>query len=158
MIRAMLAFAALLAATGAASAATTLVTFKGGLIVTSTSGCQDWNPNGQFFQGTYELPVGGSPAGYYSSLNLLNPSGSAEGFQRSNDVFTTVYKAVTAMHVYTSINSFSAYLKINSQSPAVISTATQSVTLTGSIKNWGQDADCIVNFRMALVKDLRLNR
>ncbi len=48
-----LGFATATLTTPVAEAASTDVVFKGGATVTSTSGCTGWNPDKQFFIGTY---------------------------------------------------------------------------------------------------------
>lgn len=140
---------------GLSHARTTVVTFKGGLMVTSTSGCEERNPDKRYFQGTYELPIGGSPQGFESTISFLSPSGSADAFTRPDDVLNAAYMPVKATRVFTGVKTFTAYARIGSQVPASITADTQSLYLTGSIKNWGDMPDCVVNFAMALVKDLR---
>ena len=60
MLRKGLVAFALMAWAGSAWAASTDVVFKGGGVFTSTSGCTGWNPNKEFFFGTYWVPVAGS--------------------------------------------------------------------------------------------------
>ena len=118
MFRSTFFFIALAALAGNAEAASTDVVFKGGMDVTSTSGCTGWNPDKHFFVGTYWVPVAGSTNGPDSVINMHD--NSSEGFQLDNGVFTSTYKAVHAVHSYTRIGTYNAFIKVTSQVPATI--------------------------------------
>ncbi len=154
MIRKLLFAAVLLATTQTANAASTDVVFRGGLNVTSTTTCPDWNPNKEFFLATYWVPVAGSTNGPDSVLTFHSGNGSAEGFELSSGTFTSTYQSVDTMHVYTRIGSYPAFVKVTSQNPATILTTTQKVTVTGAVKGFGFQSTCIVNFTMSLVRNL----
>lgn len=149
-----MALLALVASPAAALAASTDVVFWGGLNVDSTSGCTNWNPDKQDFWGTYWVPVAGSTNGPDSVLNLLNRSGGGEGFQLNNGVFTTTFKNVDAVHVFTRIGNYAAQIKIKSQVPAIIATTTPKVAISGSIKGFDNTATCVVNFSASLIRQL----
>jgi hypothetical protein len=144
----------LLALTTSAQSAPTDVVFWGGLNVDSTSGCTGWNPVKQTFWGTYWVPVAGSTNGPDSVLSLLNRGGGGEGFQLNNGVFTTTYKTVNAVHVFTRIGTYSAQVKIKSQVPATILTTTPRITISGSIKGFDSTPTCVVNFSANMVRNL----
>jgi len=146
---------ALLVLAGSAQAASTDVVFKGGGNFTSTTGCTGWNPDKEFFLGTYWVPVAGSTNGPDSVITFHFGNGTGEGFQRDGDVFLkAAFRRVRAVHVYTRIGTYFAYVKA-SQSPETILDTTETLTVTGAIKGWDQVPDCIVNFTMSLVKDLQ---
>jgi hypothetical protein len=155
MIRKLLAATLLLSSAAMAQAAPTDVVFLGGLDVTSTSGCAGYNPDKEFFIGTYWVPVVGSTNGPHSTLNFLNRGGGGEGFFLANDVFTSVYKPVEATHIFTLNGTYFAQLKVTKQTPATISTTTKTVTVAGAVKGWDRQVGCVVNFTMSLVKNLR---
>ena len=68
----------LLGPAGTAHAAPTDVVFRGGLFVTSTSGCTGYNPDKNYFTGTYWVPVAGSTNGPDSVLNFLQGGGGGK--------------------------------------------------------------------------------
>jgi hypothetical protein len=142
-------------ATVPAQAAPTDVVFKGGAVITSTTGCTGWNPATNFFVGTYWVPVAGSTNGPDSVINFLQPGGGGEGFQLDNGVFNATFKAVHANHIYTRIGTYDAFVRVTGQSPAVILTTTTRVTVVGSVKGWDNTPTCIANFTMNLVRDLQ---
>ena len=149
------AAALLLGPAGTAHAAPTDVVFLGGLVVTSTSGCTGYNPDKNYFTGTYWVPVTGSTNGPDSTLNFLQTSGGGEGFFLANGKFTSVYKLVEATHIGTLNGTYFAQLKVTKQTPATISTTTKTLTVVGAVKGWDRQPGCIVNFSMSLVKNLR---
>lgn len=136
-----------------AQAASTDVVFRGGATVTSTSGCTGWNPDKQFFVGTYWVPVSGSTNGPDSVVNFLFPGGGGEGFQLNGGVLTTAYKSVRATHIYTRNGNYTASMRVTARSPATITKTTQRVWLAGSVKRWDQQTNCIVNFQMNLLRE-----
>jgi hypothetical protein len=136
-------------------AAPTDVVFLGGGHFSSTSGCEGWNPDKEFFVGTYWVPVAQSTNGPDSVITFHFGNGTAEGFQRDQDVFSSNFKRVDAVHVFTRIGTYSASVKVTEQKPETIRRNTQSVSVTGAVKGWDRDADCIVNFRMNLVRNLQ---
>ena len=140
---------------GTAQAAPTDVVFWGGLVVTSTSGCTGYNPDKNYFTGTYWVPVTGSTNGPDSVLNFLQTNGGGEGFQLNNGVFSSTYKPVTATLIFTRNHTYIAQLKVTQRTPATISTTTKTVTVVGAVKGWDGQPGCIVNFSMSLVKNLR---
>ena len=150
-----LSTALLLGAAAIAQAAPTDVVFLGGLVVTSTSGCTGFNPDKNYFTGTDWVPVAGSTNGPDSVLNFLFGGGGGEGFQLNNGVFTSTYKPVNATHIFTRNGTYFAQLKVTQGTPATISTTTKTVTVVGAVKGWDQQAACVVNFSMSLVKNLR---
>jgi hypothetical protein len=154
MIRKLLAATLLLSSAAMTHAAPTDVVFKGGMTVPSTSGCTNWNPDKQFFVGTYWVPVAGSTNGPDSVINM-HSGNSSEGFQLDNGVFTSAFKAVHAVHSYTRIGTYNAFIKVTNQLPTTILTTTQKVTVDGSIKGFDGTPTCIVKFTMSLVRDLQ---
>ena len=138
----------------AALAASTDVVFWGGLNVDSTTGCTGWNPDKSNFWGTYWVPVAGSTNGPDSVLNLLFRGGGGEGFQLNGDVFATTFKTVDAFHIFTRVGSYSAQIKIKTQTPATILTTTPRITISGSIKGFDNTATCVVNFSASLIRQL----
>ncbi len=148
-----LGIAATLLNTPVAQAASTDVVFKGGATVTSTSGCTGWNPDKQFFIGTYWVPVSGSTNGPDSVVNFLFPGGGGEGFQLNGGVLTATYKNVQATHIYTRNGNYTASMRVTSRSPATIIKSTQRVWLVGSVKKWDQQTNCVVNFQMNLLRE-----
>ena len=137
-----------------ASAAPTDVVFRGGGHFISTSGCDGWNPDKEFFVGTYWVPVPGSTNGPHSTITFHFGNGTAEGFFLANGVFNSTFKSVQATHVYTLTGTYSAFVKITSRTPATLSTSTNVVTIVGAVRGCDRDPNCITNFRMALVRDL----
>lgn len=155
MKRFVLSVLGLLALTSIATANPNDVVFKGGLTVTSTSGCQNgWDPKNQFFIGTYFVPVAGSSNGSDSTITF-HQLDSSEGFTLINGSFTTAYKKVQGTHVYTRAGTYDAYVLVSVQTPAVITTSTKSLTMAGSLKGWSFNSSCIINFHLNAVKDLQ---
>jgi hypothetical protein len=137
-----------------ARAAPTDVVYQGGGTVTGTAGCPGWNPLRQFFHGTYWVPVASSTNGPDSVITFHFGNGTAEGFELRNGVFTTDFKTVLATHVYTRTGTYPASLRILSRAPVTITTATQTVAITGTVRGWDRQPNCHVNFTMMLVRDL----
>jgi hypothetical protein len=145
--------ATLLAAAPAAHAQPTDVVFQGGIVVTSTSGCTNWDPVKQLGWGTYWVPVAGSTNGPDSVITFRFGT-SAEGFQLNNGVLTPAFKPMDAFHIYTRVGNYPAFGRVTSQIPATITTATQRVTVLGAIKGWDHTPTCVVNFSLNAVRDL----
>lgn len=135
-------------------AAPTDVVFHGGLNVTSTTGCTGWNPDRQYFTGTYWVPVAGSTNGPDSILTMLFPGGGGEGFELRNGAFTAAYKTVNAHHISARVGAYLAQLKISIQNPAVLATTTPTVSFRGSIKGFDNLSACVVNFSANLIRQL----
>jgi hypothetical protein len=138
-----------------ANAASTDVVFRGGGTFTSTSGCEGWNPAKDFFVGTYWVPVAGSTNGPDSVITFHFGNGTAEGFQRDGDVFTPAFKSVWAVHAYTRIGTYDAFVRVTSRTPATITKNTKGVDLVGAVRGWDRDTNCVANFTMKLVRDLQ---
>ena len=144
-----------IAAGSAANAASTDVVFKGGLDITNTSGCTGWDPVNQFFLGTYWIPVTGSTNGPDSVLTMHSGDAGAEGFYLPGGVFTSLFKTVQALHIFTRTDIYSAFVKVSSQTPAAIATTTQKITVNGQVKGFGSTLACIVTFAFSGVRDLQ---
>ena len=138
-----------------ALAASTDVVFKGGMDITSTTGCTTgWDPNKHFFVATYWVPVAGSLNGPDSVISMREGL-SSDGFQLRNGVFTSTFQSVQAMHVYTRIGTYNAFIKVTARSPATILTTTQNVTVVGAIQGFDFRPTCVLNFTMNVLRDLR---
>jgi hypothetical protein len=153
-VRIAVALLMLMAGIVSAQAASTDVVFRGGLNVTSTSGCTGWNPDKQYFTGTYWVPVAGSTNGPDSVLSLLFPGGGGEGFELRNGAFSATYKTVNAHHIFTRVGTYLAQLKISIQNPTVIATTTPTVSFRGTIKGFDNVSTCLVNFSANLIRQL----
>lgn len=143
--------------TGAASAASTDVVFLGGLTVTNTSGCTNYDPNHQFFGGSYFVPVVGSTNGSNSTLTFHSGGalGGVEGFTLASAAFTSAFQPVTGTHVYTLAGTYPASVKVTSQAPPIILTTTQKVSVVGAVQGFSFQPSCVVNFTFSGLRDLQ---
>lgn len=153
MMKPLIAAIALLATVGAAEAGP--VVFRGGAHIASTSGCTVWNPVKNYFFATFQRPVAGSSNGPDSTITLGWGQLNVNAFTIRDGVFTSTYKPAALTITDGRVMTGTVLVKINSQIPATITAATQSVLLTGSIKGVNTP-DCILNFRMHVLKDLGL--
>ena len=130
------------------------IVFKGGLTVTDTVGCTPgYNPLNLYVEGFYFVPIPGSVNGPDSNLSFHAKNGAANGFRLSGGSFTSNYKAVNAFFVYTRAGSYSSFVKITKQVPAVLTTTSGAVTVAGSIKGFDFRANCTINFLLNAVRD-----
>ena len=129
------------------------VVFWGGLSVTSTAGCSNWNPDKNMFTGTYFVPIAGTANGTDSSLVFHYNSIGGEAFTLFGGRFANSYKDVEATHIYTRAGAYAAKLKLV-QTPAALTATSGSVKAVGSIKGWDNDADCLVNFTFQGLRNL----
>ena len=129
------------------------VAFKGGISVTSTSGCTIWNPNKKWFAGVYRVPVVGSSNPPDSYL-IFSIGDAISSFKLVGDTFSTSFKTVEAISIGTQVDTFSASVKIAAQVPAVVGLTTLRVDTTGTVQGWENEPSCVVNFIMSGVRDL----
>lgn len=129
------------------------VAFKGGISVTSTSGCTIWNPNKKWFAGSYRVPVVGSSNPPDSYL-IFSIGDAIASFKLVGDTFSTSFKMVEAISIGTQVSTFSASVKIAAQVPAVVGLTTLRVDTTGTVQGWENEPSCVVNFIMSGVRDL----
>lgn len=150
MVRTSAVIAALLLGIAPAKAAE--VVFKGAMLITSTSGCTSgWNPVGEIKEATYWLPIAGSSNGNKSVITLREGTG-AEGFATEDGVFTSSYKTVNATHVGTLTGTYTASLRMASQSPAKPVATTNLIRATGTIKGFDFRAGCTISFDMSVYR------
>lgn len=148
----MIIAAAVLAASASLAHAADIV-FWGGLSVTSTANCNNWNPDKQMFTGTYFVPIAGSQNGTDSTLIFHNNGVGGEAFTLFNDVFTGTFKDVEATHIYTRAGTYPAKVKLT-QTPTTLGLTTNAVKAVGSVRGWDHDTDCVVNFTFQGLKNL----
>ena len=146
---------AMLAILSPSVAFATDVVFRGGMNITSTTGCTlDWDPNKEFFMATYLVPVAGTATGNNSVITMHRQYASI-GFALQNDVFTSTFKSVQATQIFARFQNFNAFIKVTARSPATILATTQNVSVIGAIQGFDARPACVANFTMNVLRDLQ---
>jgi len=144
--------AAIVGLTGATAASAAEIVYHGSILITSAVGCDDgWNPVGHVKDATYWLPIAGSSNGNKSVITLREGDG-AEGFAYYDGRFGSSFKTVEATHVGTLTGTYSASLKVTSQTPAIPTSSTVFVRVIGAIKGFDFRPACTITFDMAAYK------
>ena len=121
-------------------------------VVSATTGCTSgWNPVGVVLNTLFKLPVAGSTNGLDSDFNIFDKTW-ATGFHLQNGSFASTFKLVHATVVGSGSGIYQASIRFTSQTPAVIATTTQFVTIAGIVKDFDFRTGCNISFKTSLSK------
>jgi hypothetical protein len=127
--------------------------FEGRMVFTAVSNCVD-STVGDRFTSLYHISgLNGNSS--RTSLTMVRDL-SAEGYQIDGvSKFTTAFKTVNAIETGTGAHAFQAAVRIISSTPATATATTNSLSITGQIKNRKDDPNrlnCIVTFRASYTR------
>jgi hypothetical protein len=115
------------------------------------SGPCEYNPVGEHYVARFR-PAGLGTNGPNTTLSFLT-NGYAMNYTRLDGLYDPVYVLVEAKAIGTGFGTFPAYVKFVNQEPAVISSTTRFINVTGQIHGYDYTPGCIIRFRMSLQPD-----
>lgn len=149
-------------AIGLSAPAVAEVLFDGTMKITEVSAaCEGWIAANWSGHASYHPSVvtGGTPNNNFSALNFFFET-AAQSWMLAGAGFNTTFRQVTCNGIGWSAYDCErpSYIRITSQSPAILTKTTPTVALAGQIKNfWGRTGqeNCIATFRMVGILALR---
>ena len=125
--------------------------FVGKVIFTTSTGTCEWNPVGSRRSARF-APAGVSNNGSDTRLSLFD-DWNAIGMTLTNGSFASTFKAVTAYEVWAGAGDAGVVkVRVSNQKPASIAATTDNVELQGQIKGGIAGPDCVLTYRMNLVR------
>ena len=144
-------FAATILSTFATQASAEIL-YRGTIIWTAVSGCVGEQKGYIFGSQFHPRLLGGNDN--FSGLTVVHNFGAA-GYQLDSQNFPNALVQVGSGGVGWSAYDFQfpAFVRVISQDPPTLTTASPAIRLVGKIKNpWGDQANCLVDFNASYVK------
>jgi hypothetical protein len=127
--------------------------FEGRMVFTTVSNCADSTVGDRFTSLCHISGLNGNSN--RTSLTLVRDL-SADGYQIDGaSKFTTAFKTVNAVETGTGAHAFQAAVRIISSTPATVTATTNSLSITGQIKNRHDDTNklnCVVTSRASYTR------